>query len=300
MGHACLGLILGDQRGFRYVADVSAPASKLVSELLERLLDLAQKTTGKRPKTIALVYDNTAYSLAFIKPLKEGLLDKLQVKAVVDEVFTPGLSDATPLIQRVRSARPEFMLLNSSSVSDAKLLIEKLNEFGLGKGRIPLLPPGANIGAPEMLQLLGDDKIEGIIGLAANWELVKKKSLAAELAKRANEPWMTQDTLSTYGAVWVIKDALERVGSTDKDKLMDEMPDDQTSTGPADYFVGGSLRFDDAGRRLDAPVALFQWQNGKPITGCIQRPMPMRRSDGEKPDVFSIAEASVSSGGAEA
>ena len=254
------------QRGFRYVADVSAPASKLVSESLERLLDLAQKTTGKRPKTIALVYDNTAYSLAFIKPLKEGLLDKLQVKAVVDEVFTPGLSDATPLIQRVRSARPEFMLLNSSSVSDAKLLIEKLNEFGLGKGRIPLLAPGANIGAPEMLKLLGDDKIEGIIGLAANWESVKKKSLAAELAKRANEPWMTQDTLSTYGAVWVIKDALERVGSTDKDKLMDAIRATNTSTGPADYFVGGSLRFDDAGRRLDAPVALFQWQNGKPIT----------------------------------
>lgn len=254
------------QRGFRYIADVSAPASKLVSESLMRLLDLAEKSTGRRPKTIALVYDNTAYSLAFIKPLKEGLLDKLGVKPVVDEVYTPGLSDATPLIQRVRTARPDFMLLNSANVSDSKLLIEKLNEFGLGKGRIPLLAPGANIGAPEMLELLGADKIEGIIGLAANWESVKQKELAADLAKRANEPWMTQDTLSTYGSVYVIKDALERAASTDKDKVMEAILSTSTSAGPADYFCGGSLSFDKTGRRLDAPVALFQWQNGRPLT----------------------------------
>jgi len=254
------------KRGFKYVADVSAPASKLVSDSLTRLLDLAEKNSGKRPKKIGLIYDNTAYSLAFIKPIKEVLLSKLNIEASVDEVFTPGLSDATPLIQRVRSGRPDFLLLNSSSVSDAKLLIEKLNEFGLGKGRLPLLAPGANIGAPEMLKLLGQDKMEGIIALAANWESAKRKELAADLAKRANEPWMTQDTLSTYGSVFVIKDALERAGTTDKNALMKAILATNTSTGPADYFCGGTLSFDAEGRRENAPVALFQWQNGRPVT----------------------------------
>jgi branched-chain amino acid transport system substrate-binding protein len=254
------------QRKFHYIADVSAPASSMVSESLSRLLDLAQKVTGKRPKKVGLVYDNTAYSLAFIKPLKEGLLKKMDLEAVVDEVFTPGLSDATPLIQRVRTARPEFLLLNSSSVSDAKLLIEKLNEFGLGKGRIPVLAPGAMIGAPEMLKLLGEEKMEGMIGLAANWESVKEKDLAADLAKRAGEPWMTQDTLGTYGSIYVIKDAIERVGGVDKDKIMEAILATNTKEGPARYFVGGSVRFDENGRRVDAPVALFQWQNGRPIT----------------------------------
>src|SRR5690606_13911378 len=158
------------------------------------------------------------------------------------------------------------MLLNSANVSDSKLLIEKLNEFGLGKGRIPLLAPGANIGAPEMLSMLGEDKVEGIIGLAASWESVKKKDLAADLAKRANEPWMTQDTLSTYGSIQVIRDALERAASTDREKLMEAIMATDTSTGPADYFVGGSLSFDEKGRRRDAPVALFQWQDGRPLT----------------------------------
>jgi len=39
-----------------------------------------------------------------------------------------------------------------------------------------------------------------------------------------------------------------------------------TSTGPADYFCGGTLSFDAEGRRENAPVALFQWQNGRPVT----------------------------------
>jgi branched-chain amino acid transport system substrate-binding protein len=254
------------QRGFRYIVDVSAPASKLVSESLTRLLELAEKSTGRRPKTIGLVYDNTAYSLAFIKPLKEGLLQKMQLEAVVDQVFTPGLSDATPLIQRVRTARPEFLLVNSSSVSDAKLLIEKLTEFGLGRGRIPVLAPGAMIGAPEMLKLLGEDKVEGIISLASNWESGKRKNVAADLARRAKEPWMNQDTLGTYGSVFLIKDALEKISSTDKEKLMEALRTTNTTTGAADYFVGGSLRFDETGRRMDAPVALFQWQKGRPTT----------------------------------
>jgi branched-chain amino acid transport system substrate-binding protein len=146
------------------------------------------------------------------------------------------------------------------------LLIEKLTEFGLGKGAIPVLAPGAMIGAPEMLKLLGAETIEGIIALAANWESAKQKVLAADLAKRANEPWMTQDTLSTYGSVYVIKDAMERAGSADKDALMKAILATNTSTGPADYFCGGTLSFDAEGRRENAPVALFQWQNGRPVT----------------------------------
>jgi branched-chain amino acid transport system substrate-binding protein len=253
-------------RGFKYVVDTSAPASVLVSDSLTQIMNLAEKQTGKRPKTIGLVYDTTAYSLAFIKPLKDGVLKKVGLEAVVDQAFTAPLSDATPLVQSVRSKRPEFLLVNTSSISDAKLLIEKLHEFGLGQGRVPILAPGANIGAPEMISLLGADKMEGIISLAANWESHKQASLAQDLSRRAKEPWMTQDSLCSYGSIFLIKDALERAGSLDRDKLMQALLATDTSTGPADYFVGGKLRFDPTGRRIDAPVALFQWQKGRPMT----------------------------------
>ena len=42
---------------------------------------------------------------------------KLGIKVVVDETFTPPLSDATPLIQKVRSTRPDFLLLHHAPPS---------------------------------------------------------------------------------------------------------------------------------------------------------------------------------------
>ena len=50
--------------------------------------------------------------------MREGALAKMGIKIVMDETFTPPLSDATPLMQKVRSTRPEFLLFISSTISD--------------------------------------------------------------------------------------------------------------------------------------------------------------------------------------
>ena len=80
--------------------------------------------------------DNTASPVSFSKPMREGGFDKLGLKLVVDEVFTPPLADATSMVQKVRNARPDVLLVLTTNVPDTKLILEKLNEMGLGKGRI--------------------------------------------------------------------------------------------------------------------------------------------------------------------
>jgi branched-chain amino acid transport system substrate-binding protein len=44
----------------------------------------------------------------------------------------------------VRSNRPEFLLFISSTISDLKLGLEKLNEFRLAKGAVPIIANGAH------------------------------------------------------------------------------------------------------------------------------------------------------------
>jgi len=39
-----------------------------------------------------------------------------------------------------------------------------------------------------------------------------------------------------------------------------------TREGAARYFAGNRIKFDDKGRRVDAPLVIFQWQNGVPVT----------------------------------
>jgi branched-chain amino acid transport system substrate-binding protein len=36
--------------------------------------------------------------------------------------------------------------------------------------------------------------------------------------------------------------------------------------GPAEFFPGGRIRFDELGRRVGAKLLVVQWQNGEPKT----------------------------------
>src|SRR3954447_3721831 len=94
-------------RGFKYVFQTSPTADRQAAETVPTALKLAQDATGKRPKTVGIIQDNTASPVSFGKQLREGGgLEKAGLKAVIDEIFTPPLSDATPLISKVRSAKP--------------------------------------------------------------------------------------------------------------------------------------------------------------------------------------------------
>ena len=95
--------------------------------------------------------------------MREGGLANAGVKIVVDETFTPPLSDATALVQKVRSARPDMLFMLPTALPDDKLLIEKLNEFGLGHGKVPVVSNGSHIVAPELLAALGKDMLESVM-----------------------------------------------------------------------------------------------------------------------------------------
>ena len=151
--------------------------------------------------------------------MREGGLAKLGLKLVVDETFTPPLSDCTPLIQKVRSSRPEILLLLPTSISDDKLCVEKMSEMGLGKGRLPTISNGAHIGGPDMLKNSTKEIVEGVMTVVGNWPAKGHEKIAEEFVKKTGEPWITQDSLSTYGDMWIFKEALEKAGAADKKKV---------------------------------------------------------------------------------
>ena len=252
-------------RGFKYVIQTVPVASVLAGSSIPTVLEMAQKATGKKPTKVAIISDSTAASQAFVKPLREGGFEKLGVGIVVDEVYTSPLTDATTVVQKLRATRPDFLLYYSLQFPDAKLVLSKMGEFGLGQGRLPTVTVGVQLASPEMLKAVGPEALQGLIVVAPNWPSKAQEKILPALTKRSGEPWLNQDTISTYGDMWLIKDALERAGSTDKAKLMAALRATATTTGPADYYLGDKLAFDDKGRRLGGAVGLIQWQGGKPL-----------------------------------
>ena len=252
-------------RGFKYVFQTSPTGGAQAESALPALLEMAKLATGKPLKTVGIVMDNTAAPVSFSKPMREGGFEKLNLKLTVDETFTPPLADATSVVQKVRNARPDVLLLLPTSVPDDKLVLEKLSEMGLGRSRLPVVSNGAHMGAPEMLRLVGKDLMEGVMTIVANWGAKGQEKLIADFKKRSGEPWMTQDSISTYGDMWIYKDALEKAGVADRKKVAEAIREMDTTTGPARFYPGGRLKFDEKGRRVGAALIIVQWQKGEPV-----------------------------------
>ncbi len=253
-------------RGFRYVFQTSATADKQAELALPTVMEMAKNATGKSPTTTAIISDNTAAPVSFTKPMRAGGLAKAGLKLAADEVYTPPLSDATPLIAKVRTARPDFLWVISTNVPDDSQIMQKLTEMGIGANKLPAVGNGAHLGAPELLKTAGADVMDDLFVTVANWALKGQEDLIARFKKRTGEPWMTQDSMCDYGHIWIIKEALEKVGVADREKVAEAVRAMDTREGAAKYFAGGHLKFEANGRRVDAPLVIVQWQKGEPVT----------------------------------
>jgi branched-chain amino acid transport system substrate-binding protein len=253
-------------RGFKFVFQTSPTADHQAAETVPTALKLAATATGKTPKTVGIIMDNTASPVSFAKPLKEGGLEKMGLKLTVDQVFTPPLSDATALIEKVRSAKPDFLLLLTSAMPDCKLVLEKLDEFKLAHGKVPLVGNGAPFGSPELLKTIGPELLEGLLFSVANWPMRGQEAFIERFKKRTGEPFLTQDGLCGYGDVAILKEALEIAGAADRVKVAEAIRGMNLTTGPAAQSFPGPIKFDDKGRRVDVPMIFAQWQKSVPVT----------------------------------
>ena len=254
-------------RGFKYVFQTSATGVQQAEGSLPALMEMAEKASGKRPQTVGIVMDNTAASVSFVKPMRDHQFEKLGLKLVVDETFTPPLANATPLIQKVRSARPDILILLPTVISDAKLLLEKMNEFGLGRGKLPTIANGAAILDPDLRNNMNIEQLEGVMAVVADWTTSAQKDFVAEVKKKTGEPWATQHFVTTYGDIWIFKAALEAAGKADRESVAKALRAMNLTGGAANFFPGnGKLKFDENGRREGASLLIVQWQKGVPIT----------------------------------
>jgi len=254
-------------RGFRYIFQTSPTGVKQAEDALPVLMELAEAAGAERPERIGIVMDSTAASVAFVKPMKEGgVLDQLGLELVVDETFTPPLANATPLIQRVRARQPDLFLLLPTVIADAKLLLEKMNEFGLGRGLLPTVSNGSAMGDPDLAANMPAALLEGVMSTVGNWHVKGLDDLSAEYIERSGEPWLTQNPLCAYAHTWLLKEALEIAGTADRGAVADALHTMDLTDGPARFFPGNRVRFDEQGRRMDAELLVIQWQQGMPVT----------------------------------
>ncbi len=252
-------------RGFKNVFQSSPTADAQAREIVPIIMDLATKASGKKPTKIAIVGDNSASSVSFLKPIREHVVKDLGLTIVADEIYTPPLADATSIVQKLRSGKPDFVLLQSTNVGDDKLLVEKFAEFGLNARKMPLIGGGGHWCVPELVKLTAPENLEGLIVALANWPGKKAADIAKRFVERTKEPWFGHDSIFAYAHVMILKEAIERAGSADKRKVAAAMRAMDITTGPADLFPDGHISYDEKGRRKGAKICIVQYRNGVPV-----------------------------------
>jgi len=253
-------------RGYKYVFQSSPTAVQQAEDMVPVIMALAEKATGKRPTKVASIGDNTAASVSFRKPIDAHVLKDEKLTEVIHEIYTPPLSDATTLVQPVRAARPDFVLLTSTNVPDDKLLLDDFNQFGMPPSKLPLIGNGGHWAVPELLKNTSKDELEGTLVGLANWPGKAVEDVSQRFIKRTGEPWFGHDSIFAYAHVMILAAALEKAGAADREKINDAIHALDTTTGPALFFPGHHLQYDAQGRRVGAKMVMVQWQNGMPVT----------------------------------
>jgi branched-chain amino acid transport system substrate-binding protein len=252
-------------RGFKYVFQSSPTADAQAEETVPIVMELATKTTGKRPTKVAIVGDNSASTVSYLKPIRDHVLKNENLTLVADEIYTPPLADATSIVQKLRSGKPDFVLLQSTNVGDDKLLVEKFAEFGLTGKKMPLIGGGGHWCAPELVKLTGPENLEGIIVALADWPGKKAADIGKRFIARTGEPWFGHDSIFAYAHVMILKTAIEQAGSADRHKVADALHAMNITDGPADLFPDGRISYDEKGRRRGARICIVQYRNGIPV-----------------------------------
>jgi branched-chain amino acid transport system substrate-binding protein len=251
------------ERGFKYTFQTSPVSSLQAEQALDLVVDLAKKANAPLKKA-ALIGDNTAATVFFMKPLREKLLKAKGIELVADEIWTPPLADATAIVQKLRAGQPDIVFYGATNFPDSIQVLQKVKEFGI---KSPFMAVGAWIVTPDYIKTVGKELLDNIMAVVAAHPLKGQEDLVERFKKRTGEPFMTQDPLMTYAHVWIIKEAIERAKSADPKAIREAMTGLEITSGPAAATLyPGKIKYDERGRRVGATPVIVQWQNGEPFT----------------------------------
>jgi branched-chain amino acid transport system substrate-binding protein len=220
---------------------------------------LAILNTPEHPvKKVAILYEDTAYGTSQAGGLREAA-QAAGVEIVVDEAYPLGITDVTPLVNKLRASQPD-MVFPVSYLNDSLLIIRGMRQQGLD---IPTIGGAAGYVIPDFQKGLGE-LAEGVYSISpTNYDLVPEQ--AAQYQAAYGE-FMTQEAQSYAAALELMVDAISDAGSTDPKAIRDQIADNDYCEGFVAGTPGGCPQFDETGINVKAIPVFVQWQGADLVT----------------------------------
>jgi len=240
------------EKGYDYVFRVNPPASEYPNAVQSFLQEV-----GKDVKTVALLYENSAFGQSSSKSFEEDTKE-LGLKIVVKEGYQAGAIDFKPILTKVKAANPD-MIYMVSYVMDASLLMRQSKELRINPKMF--VGGGAGFTLPEFAKSAGD-AADGVFS-ATLWIETLPFPGAKEYFNKFQKKYGSEPEYhgaEAYAAMYVVADALTRAKSITPKDVRDALvtTDMKTAFGPVKFVSYGKKTQQN---KLD--TYLVQWQKGE-------------------------------------
>ena len=249
-------------KGYKYLFAVLSTSEQYLASAVALAAEVA-KANGKDPSSVkvALAFENDPFSL----DVRAGVMDDIKkhgLTVVIDDKLPRNLTDMTPTMTKIKALKPDLLVVSGHSkgagtatrqIAEMKLSIPMVAmthcESADLVGKYGATADGYLCATQWAETLTYKDPI---FGTAGEFNAEIKKTVAAYATKS-----VPYQLAQASAAVYVFKDAFERAGTLDKDKVRDAL----AATDLATFY--GHIKFTEAGNNMAKPMVLRQIQGGK-------------------------------------
>ncbi len=245
------------ERGFKNVFRVAAKDSWWTRDQFAFLKDM-EKEFGTKIKTVAFVYENGDWGTGFAAGWKK-LAKAAGYKIVLDEPYPSTASDLTPVVLKIKRAKPDVLFLTSNA-ADAILLTNTLANMKVHLKAI--IGSGGGHADPTFLKAVGKNA-DGIFDIV-EWETDLNKPGVKEANAKFNKLYgynLAGEAVDAYASTYLIKEALEKAASTDPQKIRQALANIKLCSGPGAIFSYECIDFDKDGQNKNAALVVVQIHN---------------------------------------
>jgi branched-chain amino acid transport system substrate-binding protein len=244
------------ERGFKYTFRTSCDSIISVREIIDLIPKFA-KEMGTEVKTIATIYEDTLFGVTMSSNAKKHA-PSVGLELVAEIPYNWKTKDLSPEVTKLKAAKPD-VIVPTGYLPDTILLARTMKELKCNaKGVIGTVSGG--LSNPIFSREAGDAAEYMMNGI--NWpNPVNPRTidLAKRFLKRTGNK-MSEDGGYGYMPVYVLKDALERAGTTDRKAVRDAIAE----TRLADHILPQAkpIVFDKTGQNTNAGIVYTQVKKG--------------------------------------
>ncbi len=248
------------QQGFHNLFSVSLPAADYLKSFVSYILGLP---ATQRPKKVAYVSSDDFFTHPQIDKAKEQL-EKGGEQTALYTIYPAETTDYTPIAQKIISAQPDVVLLDTTAGSECIAYIKAFHQQHFNP-KVLIATTGPDQGSQFTDPIGGPQVAEGIFVPDGGWypaltSYQNDQFIKDYVAKYGGKPDdISADAAEAYSVGQVLEQAVNKTHSVDNAKLIQELHADTFNT------IQGPVRFADDGQNTIAVPFLFQWQDQKLI-----------------------------------